>query len=791
MIQGNSIMAATEGASKRSRFLKRLMQDQSGNTLAMVAASVLPIVGIVGGAVDMGRGYMTKARLQQACDAGALATRKAMLGSTLSDTEKAVGYKYFDFNFPVGTYGSSNRVRTYVQPQTNASPPVPLPMINGTASVTVPTTLMRVFGNDSLNISVTCTSRQDVSHVDVSMVLDVTGSMNSSMVKSSTDNSTESRISALRRATKAFYDALGPGRAGGDPTKGRIRYAVVPYGTVANVGYLLHNNQMVDSWTYSSREPFSTPVYSWVEGSTLTKEYGLFSPAVRPSTVENAMKVYANYSSFSRYNNDITYTDINGNSVTRSRTITQVPKAAPATGNETATSANCYRANILTPGTNNTTTGLVDVAASSSDNETFTSTNSPPPVHPQSTRVKGEHTTTRTHTATGLRYRWFNVSGNGACRLEGGSGNSQTRWTQVATSPASSVPVTWTTHSGPGFVNRQRTIDVSGLKAGDSNWNSTITVPNFNASGGSTASVYLSGQDYLSRVRTGGTATSLTATWRGCVEERTMDNTIRSTTSISPLSANSYDLDVTRIATVTDDNTRWKPWLPDVFRYPDDSGGSSEECPAPAFKLQEIASYDGTVLSSPYPNLFDAVSGGASSYYYPYSSTAANNVASFKNYINRISLVDGTIHDSGFIWGLHLVSGQGMFASENPDYFGGTIVSRNIVFMTDGDINPGEDRYVYSGYNKVNGRIAPANFSDTQMKAVNNRRLRMLCEAAKEQGIAVWVVVINDGAVYAADADLRACATSASYFKSAATADELVQSFTTIAQSIGGLRLSQ
>jgi Flp pilus assembly protein TadG len=790
MKQGNSIMAATEGASKRSRFLKRLMQDQSGNTLAMVAASVLPIVGIVGGAVDMGRGYMTKARLQQACDAGALATRKAMAGSVLADSEKAVGYKYFDFNFPVGTYGSSNRVRTYVQPQTNASPPVPLPMINGTASVTVPTTLMRVFGNESLDISVSCTSRQDVSHVDVSMVLDVTGSMNSQMVKSSTDDSTETRISALRRATKAFYDSLGPGRAGGDSTKGRIRYAVVPYGTVANVGYLLHNDQMVDSWTYSSREAFSSPLYSWVEGS-LTIEYGLFSPAVRPTTVENAMKVYANYPSYSRYNSDITYTNINGNSVTRARTITQVPRVSPLTGTETATSANCYRANILTPGTSNSTTGLVDVAASSSDNETFSAATTPPPVYPQATRVKGAHTTTRSHTATGLRYRWFSVGGTSACRLEGGSGNSQTRWTQVKTSPSSSVPVTWTTHSAPGFVNRQRTIDVSGLKAGGSSWNSTITVPNFTASGGSTTSVYLSGQDYLSRVRTGGTATSLTATWRGCVEERMMDNTIRTTTPLSPLPGNAYDLDVTRLASTTDDNTRWKPYLHDVFRYPDDSGGSSDECPSPAFKLQEIASYSGTVLSSNYPNLFDPASGGATSYYYPYSSTAANNVASFKNYIDRIGLVDGTIHDSGFIWGLHLVSGQGMFASENLDYFDGTIVSRNIVFMTDGDINPGEDRYVYSGYNKVNGRIGPANYSDTQMKGVNNRRLRMLCEAAKEQGIAVWVVVINDGATYAADADLRACATSSSYFKSAATADELVQSFNTIAQSIGGLRLSQ
>ena len=130
-----------------------------------------------------------------------------------------------------------------------------------------------------------------------------------------------------------------------------------------------------------------------------------------------------------------------------------------------------------------------------------------------------------------------------------------------------------------------------------------------------------------------------------------------------------------------------------------------------------------------------------------------------------------------------------MFASENPDFFEGTIVNRNLVFMTDGEANPGPDRYVYTGMNKVDGRVAPKITTHAEMIVRQNRRLRILCEAAKAQGITVWVVVIKDGV--STDADLRACASSAAHFKSADTADELVNSFTVIAQSIGGLRLTR
>jgi Flp pilus assembly protein TadG len=784
----------TGNTLKKARgFLSRLRRDESGNTLAMVAAGVIPVIGIVGGAVDMSRGYMAKARLQQACDAGALAARSAMDTGTLTNAQKAVGYQYFDFNYPSGSYSTTGLVRTYTQPSSNTG--VLQPFVTGTASVEVPTTLMRVFGNEEIDLEVTCTSKKDVSNADVAMVLDVTGSMNSSMRKSAVGSTTETRISALRRSVQAFYNGLGGGSATGDTTKGRIRYGIVPYGIVVNTGYLLRNNQMVDSHNYSSRAPITGTLYSWVEGSKSKGAYGTYSPTTVPSSVVTASQNAGNYGSYNTSttgtgNNSYSYTRLDGTTNSLARTVSLVPKLP--SGTEAATSSNCYKLNTYSAGSSNTTPGIADVRLTNTTSETSTNVTPPAPIHPQATRVYKNFTSTRKNVTRALRYSWFKVGNTFACRLEmATTGTTPTGWDQTATTTETS-PLTWTTHaSGTGFVYTQRTIDVSGLKAGGSTWNSTVTAPNINVSGGTWTNVKLSGTTTDTAINVGGTGSAATLQWNGCVEERTADPSINASTGLSPIPAGANDLDVTRAATGYD--TMWRPWLPTAF-FNTTGGGTitNDECPSPALKLQEIASYTNTVLqtsSHNYPMLFDPVSGGATSFYYPYSSTASQNTATLKNYIDRIKLVDGTVHDSGFIWGMHLLSGQGMFASENPDFFNGNLVSRNLVFMTDGDLNPAEDRYSYTGFNQVDGRVAPKSYDQNAMMPVHNRRLRILCQNAKEQGITVWVVVIKDGV--SQDADLRACATSSAHFKTADTADELVASFTQIAQSIGGLRLTQ
>ncbi len=155
--------------------LRPLHRDQSGNTIMLVAAAIAPLLAMVGGAIDMGRSYLSESRLQQACDAGVLAARKK-LGSTvvldgLVPANVATdGNKYFNINFRSGAYGTKNRAFTMMlQPDYS---------ISAVATVDVPTTVMKIFAFDKIPVGVTCEAKLNFSNTDVMMVLDTTGSMN-------------------------------------------------------------------------------------------------------------------------------------------------------------------------------------------------------------------------------------------------------------------------------------------------------------------------------------------------------------------------------------------------------------------------------------------------------------------------------------------------------------------------------------------------------------------------------------------------------------------------------------
>lgn len=223
-------------------FLRRLARDAAGNTLAMIAASIAPIMAMVGGGVDMGRSYMAQARLQQACDAGVLAARKRLGSETavtgeIPENTGEIGQRFFNINYRDGAYGSYERRFAMTLEDDYA--------ISGTASVVVPTTIMRIFGYNEVPIAVTCEAQINFSNTDVMMVLDVTGSM-----AQTNPGDSQSRIEALKTTLKGFYLQLNAAAIAGT----RIRYGFVPYSTNVNVGGLLEDDWVVDDWSYQSRK---------------------------------------------------------------------------------------------------------------------------------------------------------------------------------------------------------------------------------------------------------------------------------------------------------------------------------------------------------------------------------------------------------------------------------------------------------------------------------------------------------------------------------------------------------
>src|SRR5690606_41672781 len=113
----------------------------------------------------------------------------------------------------------------------------------------IPTTIMRLFGFETLPLNVSCDASLNFVNTDVVLVLDVTGSMDDSV-------SGTRKIEALQDAVMALYDELAPVQAQLQSQGLRLRYGMVPYSSTVNVGRLLYDadpSYIRDSTPYQSR----------------------------------------------------------------------------------------------------------------------------------------------------------------------------------------------------------------------------------------------------------------------------------------------------------------------------------------------------------------------------------------------------------------------------------------------------------------------------------------------------------------------------------------------------------
>ena len=254
---------------RNGSWLRRLLADMAGNTLAMAAAAMIPLTALVGAGVDMSRAYMAQSKMQTACDAAALAGRRVMTAQAIDATVQNEALKFFRFNFPTGegTTTPAFGVASFT-PTVTAGDNLTVVV---SASTTVPTTVMSMFGYAGIPISVDCNARLDFRNTDILMVLDVTGSMAWDPSGYNVNSGPSSRIVALRAAVLALYDALKPAQDQLEAAGLRLRYGIVPYSSNVNVGAAVRNvnsNYFVDSWTYQSREAvFNTPNYTSNAGS--------------------------------------------------------------------------------------------------------------------------------------------------------------------------------------------------------------------------------------------------------------------------------------------------------------------------------------------------------------------------------------------------------------------------------------------------------------------------------------------------------------------------------------------
>ncbi len=238
----------------RQSFLGRLAQDATANVIAISAAAMIPLVAMVGGGVDASRYYMTDSRLQAACDAGALAARRAMGKEDWASEYNTIANNFFDQNYTDGMFGIESLSRTYNGDSDG--------VVTGTVTGNLPTSLMSIFGYDEFQLSVTCEADINIANTDIVFVLDVTGSMACKPDGTSCNSGSDSKIQALREAAANFYDTVDS--ATGD--RAQVRYGIVPYSNAVNLGPIImdeNSSWMATQHVYQSKIANFTTTTSW------------------------------------------------------------------------------------------------------------------------------------------------------------------------------------------------------------------------------------------------------------------------------------------------------------------------------------------------------------------------------------------------------------------------------------------------------------------------------------------------------------------------------------------------
>ncbi|MFS2110185.1 pilus assembly protein TadG-related protein [Sphingomonas sp. Sphisp140] len=672
----------TEGrgntASARA-FLGALGGDTRANTLAIMAIALIPLAGMVGGGVDISRMYIVKTRLQHACDAAALAGRKTMGGGTWGDTPRQTAEKYFDANYDKNAYGidPATVAKTFTEKAGKVS---------GTASATVPMTLMRIFGKTNEQLSVACDAEMRLPNTDVMFVLDTTGSMNyCPNGDSSCNGNSSSRIAALRKAVKCFYqivartdipdvDCDGDEPSGGTGDQVQIRFGFVPYSTNVNVGKLLPNDYIADKWYYQTRQA---------------------NMAVPPQSTTTYWESYG------------------GGSISQ---------------------ANCLKF------MGNTSFGSFTPSP--------TTSGGPPPTATVATSFPSDGSASD----GGNNGEW---GWNGAPDTQGSDKSCRRKRTDTTTFYQEKF-ASWTYNSIE--------VDVSGLKAGGSNWNSSFTA-------------------LVGDTTPGNDVTPATITWSGCIEERATDKT----TDYDPIPSEATDLDIDMVP--TNDETRWKPALPRlIFTRKSGNGVNYNATSWPSSGWDPTSGWN----ADPAPNTTADYNNNAT-FYCPTEARKLQtwtDATVFQNYVNSLTPNGNTYHDIGMIWGARFISPTGIFKTENAYTPKGGEIERHMIFMTDGDTNAQTYDYAAYGLPFFDSRQTDESPTKAQLDEQVNLRFLAICDWVKKKNITLWVINFGEGQSQDTKDRLKKCATSERFFD-ATDAAALQKTFKSIADQISQLRLTK
>jgi len=189
----------------KSKFSKRFLKETTGNVALMFAGSVFVLMIGAGVAIDTTMAHNTKKQLQNTADAAVLAAAKS--GETEPAALMAVAQSYVDANGEIASNISTSLTLTP----------------NGRVQVGLTgehkTHIVGMFGKSDMNIAVVSEAPLASSEpVNISLVLDVTGSMSGA------------KLTSLKSAATGLIDTLD------SYENDSLKVSLVPFSNYVNIG---------------------------------------------------------------------------------------------------------------------------------------------------------------------------------------------------------------------------------------------------------------------------------------------------------------------------------------------------------------------------------------------------------------------------------------------------------------------------------------------------------------------------------------------------------------------------
>lgn len=211
-----SVRMGLEGLGRR---LAEFSGSRGGNVAMIFGIVAIPLVAMVGSAVDYSNAYRVKERLQSAVDSAALAVARD--GADMDDNEiEDLANAFFNAHFDPADIGQVASIEVSRNDTT----------VELHVTGTVPTWMLSLIGVDLFNLKADSSVLIENTTAEIALVLDNSGSMSGS------------KISSLRSAASVLIDALyGP--ADSNPN---LMFSLVPFTSAVNVGTQYKNASWID-----------------------------------------------------------------------------------------------------------------------------------------------------------------------------------------------------------------------------------------------------------------------------------------------------------------------------------------------------------------------------------------------------------------------------------------------------------------------------------------------------------------------------------------------------------------